>query len=243
MQTGGEKNRSVIGTYFCNNRKNHGAHACSNSNIHQEPLEELVLRKIEETVFDESRIPDIVRAYRELSQQEDGEDKDKVRNLRQNLKTVEQKISNIVNIIANTGSAALVTQLTQLEREKELLDVQLQEEERGTKEDDLDEEAIRAAFRQAQQMFHSGTLPQMEQIINLYLDRVVVFPDYVEIHLNNVPTNLLNPSETKDEPALGGLHTFYIEKMSDNILPKYQTGKSGQDGYDIRKRKTSPRLA
>ena len=73
----------------------------------------------------------------------------------------------------------------------------------------------------------------MEQIINLYLDRVVVFPDYVEIHLNNVPTNLLNPSEAKDEPALGGLHTFYIEKMSDNILPKYQTGKSGQYGYDI----------
>ena len=233
MQTGGEKNRSVIGTYFCNNRKNHGAHACSNSNIHQEPLEELVLQKIEEIVFDESRIPGIVQAYRELCQQEEGEDKDKVRNLRQNLKTVEQKINNIVNIIANTGSAALVTQLTQLEREKELLDVQIQEEERSTEESKLDEEGILTAFRQAQKMFHNGTLPQMEQIINLYLDRVVVFPDYVEIHLNNVPTNLLNPSETKDEPALGGLHTFYIEKMSDNILPKYQTGKIGQYGYDI----------
>ena len=73
----------------------------------------------------------------------------------------------------------------------------------------------------------------MEQIINLYLDKVLVYPDYVEIHLNNVPTNLLNPSETKDEPALGGLHTFYIEKMSDNILPKYQTRKIGQYGYDI----------
>ena len=231
MQTG--KDRKVVGTYACNNRNNHGARICRNQNVRQQPLEELVLRKIEETVFDESRIPDIVRAYRELSQQEEGEDKDKIRTLRQNLKTVEQKITNIVNIIANTGSAALVTQLTQLEREKELLDVQIQEEERSTEEGELDEEGILAAFRQAQKMFHNGTLPQMEQIINLYLDRVVVFPDYVEIHLNNVPTNLLNPSEAKDEPALGGLHTFYIEKMSDNILPKYQTGKIGQYGYDI----------
>ena len=231
MQTG--KDRKVVGTYACNNRNNHGARICRNQNVRQQPLEELVLRKIEETVFDESRIPDIVRAYRELSQQEEGEDKDKIRTLRQNLKTVEQKITNIVNIIANTGSAALVTQLTQLEREKELLDVQIQEEERITEESELDEEGILTAFRQAQKMFHNGTLPQMEQIINLYLDRVVVFPDYVEIHLNNVPTNLLNPSETKDEPALGGLHTFYIEKMSDNILPKYQTGKIGQYGYDI----------
>ena len=233
MQTGGEKNRSVIGTYFCNNRKNHGAHACSNSNIHQEPLEELVLQKIEEIVFDESRIPGIVQAYRELCQQEDGTDKDKIRTLRQNLKTVEQKINNIVNIIANTGSAALVTQLTQLEREKELLDVQIQEEERSAEESELDEDAILAAFRQAQKMFHNGTLPQMEQIINLYLDRVVVFPDYVEIHLNNVPTNLLNPSETKDEPALCGLHTFYIEKMCERNAPQNRTRKKGKYGYII----------
>ena len=233
MQTGGEKNRSVIGTYFCNNRKNHGAHACSNSNIHQEPLEELVLQKIEEIVFDESRIPGIVQAYRELCQQEDGTDKDKIRTLRQNLKTVEQKINNIVNIIANTGSAALVTQLTQLEREKELLDVQIQEEERSAEESELDEDAILAAFRQAQKMFHNGTLPQMEQIINLYLDRVVVFPDYVEVHLNNVPTNLLNPSETKDEPALCGLHTFYIEKMCERNAPQNRTRKKGKYGYII----------
>lgn len=91
---------------------------CRNQNVRQQPLEELVLRKIEETVFDESRIPEIVRAYRELCQQEDGEDKDKIRTLRQNLKTVEQKIANIVNIIANTGSAALVTQLPSWSRRK-----------------------------------------------------------------------------------------------------------------------------
>ena len=171
--------------------------------------------------------------YRELCKQEEVEDKDKIRSLWQNLKTVEQKIANIVNIIANTGSAALVTQLTQLEREKELLDVQIQEEERSAEESELDEDAILSAFHQAQKMFHNGTLPQMEHIINLYLDRVVVFPDYAEIHLNNVPMNLMNPSETKDEPTLGGLHAFYIEKMCDNILLKYQTGKSGQYGYDI----------
>ena len=192
-----------------------------------------MLQKIEEIVFDESRIPGIVQAYRELCQQEDGTDKDKIRTLRQNLKTVEQKINNIVNIIANTGSAALVTQLTQLEREKELLDVQIQEEERSAEESELDEDAILAAFRQAQKMFHNGTLPQMEQIINLYLDRVVVFPDYVEIHLNNVPTNLLNPSETKDEPALCGLHTFYIEKMCERNAPQNRTRKKGKYGYII----------
>ena len=168
-----------------------------------------------------------------MCKQEEGEDKDKIRSLRQNLKTVEQKIANIVNIIANTGSAALVTQLTQLEREKELLDVQIQEEERSAEESELDEDAILTAFRQAQKMFHNGTLPQMEQIINLYLDKVLVYPDYVEIHLNNVPTNLLNPSQSKDEPALGGLHTFYIEKMCEKNAPQNRKKKKGQYEYNI----------
>lgn len=56
-----------------------------------------------------------------------------------------------------------------------------------------------------------------------YLDKVLVYPDYVEIHLNNVPDNLLNPSQTMDKPALGGLHTFYIEKMCEKNAPQNRT--------------------
>ena len=233
MQTGGEKNRSIIGTYFCNNRKNHGAHACGNQNIHQQPLEELVLRKIEEIVFDESRIPGIVQAYRQLNQQESGEEGEKIRTLRQNLKTVEQKIANIVNVIANTGSAALVNQLNQLEKEKEQLDFQIQVESRDRREKELNEDAIREAFRQAQRMFHSKTLPQMEQLINLYLDKVLVYPDYVEIHLNNVPTNLLPPSEPQKKPAISGLHSFYIEKMCDNFGPQNHSEEKRKFEYNF----------
>ena len=62
---------------------------------------------------------------------------------------------------------------------------------------------------------------------------ILVYPDYVEIHLNNVPTNLLNPSQTKDEPALGGLHTFYIEKMCEKNATQNRTKKKGKYGYNI----------
>ena len=55
----------------------------------------------------------------------------------------------------------------------------------------------------------------------------------MEIHLNNVPTNLLNPSETKDEPAFGGLHTFYIEKMCEKNEPQNRTWEKGKYGYII----------
>lgn len=127
----------------------------------------------------------------------------------------------------------MVNQLNQLEKEKEQLDFQIQVESRDRREKELSENAIREAFRQAQRMFHSRTLPQMEQLINLYLDKVLVYPDYVEIHLNNVPTNLLPPSEPQDKPAISGLHSFYIEKMCDNFGPQNHSGEKGGFEYNF----------
>ena len=129
--------------------------------------------------------------------------------------------------------AGMENQLTQLEKEKEILDFQIQEEKRNETKNDLDEGAILEAFRKAQQMFHSRELPQMEQIINLYLDRVIVYPEYVEIHLNSVPNNLISSSQPKDEPALGGLHTFCVEKMCSNVLQKSQTEKKEHYSTEI----------
>ena len=226
MQSG--KERITVGTYFCNNRKNHGIHECNNLGIQQKPLEELVLRKIEEIVFDEDQISNIVEAYYNLCKDTAGDVGEKLRTMRLNLKIIEQKISNIVNVIANTGSAALANQLMLLENEKEVLDFQIREEERNAEQSRLDETEIIVAFRQAQQMFRSGELPQMEQIINLYLDRVNVYPEYVEIHINNVPTSIVNTVQTKKEPANSGLHTFSIERIDENVSSKGRPRKIGQ---------------
>ena len=68
----------------------------------------------------------------------------------------------------------------------------------------------------------------MEQIINLYLDRVNVYPEYVEIHINNVPTSIVNTVQTKKEPANSGLHTFSIERIDENVSSKGRPRKIGQ---------------
>ena len=174
------------------------------------------------------QISNIVEAYYNLCKDTAGDVGEKLRTMRLNLKTIEQKISNIVNVIANTGSAALANQLMLLENEKEVLDFQIREEERNAEQSRLDETEIIVAFRQAQQMFRSGELPQMEQIINLYLDRVNVYPEYVEIHINNVPTSIVNTVQTKKEPAISGLHTFSIEKIAENSSTTKCRRKIGQ---------------
>ncbi|MDD4474452.1 MAG: hypothetical protein PHV95_01500 [Eubacteriales bacterium] len=77
----------------------------------------------------------------------------------------------------------------------------------------MDEKKIIAAYKQAEKLFLDGSLPERKQLLNLYIHRIIVFPEQVEILLNNIPPSHLIP--TKEEgilPAvIGGqdaLHKF-----------------------------------
>ena len=189
---------STIGMYTCNYKKMHGNQECSNLGIQQAPLEELVLKKLEEVIFDESRIPDIVKEYKKIRSQESDKQNEQVKAIKRNLKNTEVKIENLVNVIASTGSAALANQLTLLEQEKEILQSQMTEMESNDEFLKFSEENIKKEFHKAQLLFRSGELPQLRQLLNLYLDRIIIHPDYVEIFINNIPDSL-NPFKNDDE--------------------------------------------
>jgi hypothetical protein len=59
--------------------------------------------------------------------------------------------------------------------------VKIKQEEASLVSRQMDEEEIIAAYRHAQELYENGTLPEMRQLLNLYLEKVVVYPDYVEI--------------------------------------------------------------
>ena len=80
----------------------------------------------------------------------------------------------------------------------------------------LEEEEIISAFRYAQELWNTGMLPQRKQLINLYLEKVVVYSEYVAVYLRNVPGNLLSPEEANNAPALRGVIGFVTVK---EILP------------------------
>ena len=213
MQAKGER----IGTYTCNYKKSHGVESCSNRGVQQKPLEALVLSKIEELIFDEARIPEIAAAYNRLAEEESNENLVKIQNLKHQVQTLDAKIANIVNVIATTGSAALANQLTVFERDKELLQVQIQELEQSSQTGKLSIEALTKEFKKAQELFRSGELDQIEQLLNLFLEKVLVFPDYVEIYINNVPINLKETENEEDEPTVSSLENFQVVTRPETI--------------------------
>lgn len=73
------------------------------------------------------------------------------------LKSVEQKISNIVSVVASPGSMALMEQLKSLENEKRLLCQRLEDQSKLS-EKHLDPAEILAAYHKAQQLWNDGSL-------------------------------------------------------------------------------------
>lgn len=68
----------------------------------------------------------------------------------------------------------------------------------------------------------------MRQLVNLYLDKVLVYPEYVEIHLNSISGSHI-PSSVGDTPALGGNHSFCFDIKTGEKVPK----KAAKKGANI----------
>ena len=51
----------------------------------------------------------------------------------------------------------------------------------------LTEDEIKAAYMKARELFLSGDNESKKQLINLYLDKVLVYNDYVEVYINALP--------------------------------------------------------
>ena len=51
----------------------------------------------------------------------------------------------------------------------------------------ISEEELTAAYRKARELFLSGSPEEKRQLINLYLEKVMVYEQYVEVYVNTLP--------------------------------------------------------
>jgi hypothetical protein len=77
-------------------------------------------------------------------------------------------------------------------------------------------------------MFRDGSLPEKKQLLNLYLNKVTVYPEHVKIVFNHVPQNLIPfASQSQVRPADEGepcdVHKLIISaKIKEAPTPKLE---------------------
>ena len=104
--------------------------------------------------------------------------------LQTELRDVERKITNTVNLMVETGSAAFKDKLNELEQSKEKLLYELGEAEALLSQESFSEEKIRKLFQAAEQQLKNGTLANRRMVIDQYVNKVVVYKEKIEIYLN-----------------------------------------------------------
>ena len=196
------QNKNLLVTYRCGKKNNHGDFRCKNKDVNRNYVERFVFDTIEKIVFDVSRIQRLVKRYNECLNELNTDVNKRISKLHSNLKSINQKIDNIVGVIASTGSQALLDTLDNLEKEKQELVLKIKAEEQSSNSRTLSYKDIAEAMKRAQKMFRDGSLPEKKQLVNLYLNKVTVYPEHVEIVFNHVPQNLIPfASQSQVRPA------------------------------------------
>ena len=186
-----DRNKLKYVCYQCSNRKRTASQGCKNKEIRREYLETFIMQEISKIIFDELNGEKVVKEYYKYHTTFDGESVKKLRQLNGSLQAINKKIDNIISAVASTGSSALLSSLQGFEEERESIKAQIAEVEKQCKTQTVSEMMVELAYEYAKGMYRSGDKELYRQLINLYVDKVVVYRDHVEFFLNTLPADIL----------------------------------------------------
>ena len=170
-------------SYKCT-RRNQRDTKCNNPEINRDKLERLVLERLSGVLFNPDVIPMLVEQYNEYITEKTGSAKERVLALQTELRDVERKITNTVNLMIETGSAAFKDKLNELEQSKEKLLFELTEAEVALKQENFSGKQICKLFHIAEQQLKNGTLANRRMVIDQYINKVLIYPDKIEVYMN-----------------------------------------------------------
>ena len=131
-----------------------------------------------------SKIESIVSAYKEYYNSQDDTYKAEINRLEKLIKEADKKIYNLVSAIAKVGiSEALEESLKATEEERANINYQLSNVKLMAEKSTLTDETIIKAFNSVKAEFRKGTLNGVKEIIDMFVDKVIVYADRVEVVL------------------------------------------------------------
>ena len=135
---------------------------------------------------------------------------EKKESIKSRINEVTSEAKNLINIMAKTGSNMMLERITELEEEKSILQASYEKICFDNSTPDISEDELSERFNQAKSMLKYGTLSDTKKLIELFVNKVNVFSDRVEVIFNFHPD--LIPYETFDIKK----DCLYNEKQEEN---------------------------
>lgn len=189
VMTGNRKysgqNKILQVTYRCSGRKN--KHICKNKEIRREYIEAFVLEKLSDYVFDESMIPRLAAAARKYMLETNAETIKKCDSLKKRINEISKEISNLVMLVAKIASEEMAAKIPELEHERDRLEFEYKQTCDQCNMPDITEESIKEKFALAKSLLKVGELQTTKKLIELFIRKVLVYQDHVEVIFNFHP--------------------------------------------------------
>ena len=196
------QNKKKIIRYACNMRQRYSKSYCSNKDIRREYIEALVLEELSNHIFDDGLIPFVFQYYNDFQEQLNGDQLIVLKDVIKQKKEIEKDINTLIDLLTKTSSKSMLERLSALEEEKVNLEKQIMDIGH-IKTNALSEQEIRMLFYGARKMFLDKSLKSIRTLIEMFVERIVLHPDRVEIQYtfqNNSPlqrNNFPNKDESK----------------------------------------------
>lgn len=183
------RNKKLHVTYRCTGRQM--KHTCPNKEIRREYIEAFVLDMLAQYVFEEKLIPKLISEYRKYQINKNSEVVKTRDNLSKRLNELKKEINNIVGLVTKTGSASLAEKLIEIENEKTNVECRYNQicSECNVKE--VSAEELKDSFMRARKLLENGQLSTTKKLVELYIDKVLIFESHVEIFFNVHPDLVL----------------------------------------------------
>ncbi len=180
---GSRKEKTMICYYNCNAKKSMKKLNCTSKAIRRDLVEKLVLENTFKIILNDDFINKIASQIMEINEnQDDTENLINVFNLE--LKEVQAKIDNIMKAIeSGTSSKRMLERIAELEEREGQLEQQISIENLKQRQYNLTKEQVIFWISS----FKDGDIksPEFcENLIKFFINKVVVFPGYIEIYYN-----------------------------------------------------------
>ena len=184
-------NRAPNISYRCNKQSRRTNIACKNREVNRDYIETFVVNQIERSIFNKHMAGIIIQKFEDYMKEKNKEMSDTLRRLETQIKEIDAKLENLSDILADgvekRQRTIILSKMEKLEDEKIGLQGYVAQEQAALELDIPDKEELRRCFLQAQSLFRDRSLEEMQQLIDLYVEKVIVHEDEVEVILNLVP--------------------------------------------------------
>ena len=144
------------------------------------------------------------------------------------LKRLTTDIEKVLDILIQTQSKSLVTHLEALEKQKEETEYQLERMKSASRQIKVTQTEMKRVFALIRKLIKSVDSSNLRQVVDLYVDRIEVYPEKVIVKLNFFPTIHLD-MEKEDCGEYAEKQAQKVTEDSPSGLSSVENGGEGTD--------------